>query len=398
MTNGTNDREELKGFLEAEFAAVEETGVVSGVILYHHAHTGAVEVHNMKVGHGKWNKPAEMAHTFDSVAVRHARGIAGGGAQQFELSVIRGDGERASAVLPFVRVGPSSFTGPGGSLATEPPTPIGLTQQSQRWGEQITQMAFAAMQHLSNAQQRAIDGREASNERLEKINADLWIACKALLLELDKRRHDEKMSELSAARLAEFQKQAMILAPALINMMAGKEVFPLSAADTSTLDTIAAFATPDDLRMLTAGLAAKPGGAEIAAVLADRFDQYHKRKATEAAAEQRLLRNLPDRSYEEAERDAAGEAIRALRGQPAGAIEPRPAPKALNGHSTHTGVVPKTPGTDPDTVKSEDTELVEGLVARVPEGQLDMLTEVLGAADPEFGAKLKARLAALKKR
>lgn len=380
--SGTNDRDEIKNFLAEQFDTVEEAGELACVVMYHHAGQGEVELHSMKTGHTKWKNPEQMAYTFDAIAVRHARGISGGGGQQFELRVTRGTEGRPTAVLPFLRVGaPNLGMGSGNSLATEPPTPTGLTQQAQRWGEQITQQTFAQIAHLQTSQQKALDARDTKIEAMEKINGELWIACKGLLLELDKRRHAEKLAELSAARMAEFQKQVMMLAPALLNMMAGREVFPLNAADTSTLDTIAAMASGEDLRMLTSVLSQKEGGAAIAATLTDRFDQYHKRKAAEAATEKRLLNELPDRSYEEAERDAAGEAIHALRssGRNGHSAPAQPAPKVLQQrpHVDQPGDATGTSG----PVMSDD--LLDIILATVNEDEVAMLATMLAAKRPD---------------
>jgi hypothetical protein len=397
--NGANDREEIRQFLDEQFGAIEESGAIAIVGMVHHAHSGPVDLHSMKVGHGKWGNAEAMAHVFDSMAQRHARGINGGGAQQYEIAICRGNDGRPTALLPFVRVGSPNIMGSNGSLATEPPTEMGLRQQAQRWGEQLTQSTFTMNQHLLHSQQAAIDSRDRKIGEMEKTNADLWIACKGLLLELDKKRHEDRMGELTAARIAEFQKQAMALAPAILNMMAGKEVFPLSAADTSLIDGIASWATPEDVRGITAMLATKPGGEKLSAILMDRYDAYYRRKAAEAEAEKRLMRDLPNRTYEEAERDAAGEAIKALRGT--GTVG-GPEPKALNGHTnSHSNGHVVEQATSHVIVEaaatSADTGLLTDLVERVPAGQLDMLVGVLGGSDPEFARRLKERLEVLKK-
>lgn len=388
-----NDRAQIQEFLQEQFSAVEESGEVAIVGLVHIAHSGPAELHAMKKGHGKWGNAEEMAATFDSIATRHARGIVGGGLQQFEIRIVRGAGGIPTTVLPFMRTAPMGHgIGTQGSLATEPPTELGLRQQAQRWGEQITQMTFSQIEKVFQALNKIIEGLQSRVAESETTNRELWLACKTLLLELDKKRHSEKLAELSAARMAEFQKQAMTLAPALINMMAGKEVFPLSAADSATLDTIAAFATPDDVRMLTAGLAAKPGGAEIAAVLAERFENYHKRKASEAQAEKKMLAEVaggPERSYEEADRDAAGVAIHALKGQaPPMELE---LPK-LNAKAT-AEVLQATDVSIPSSEEGppEDTRLLDELFESVQPGQIGMLVSVLGAENPKLAERLKAR-------
>ncbi len=393
--SGSNDRDAIQQFLEEQFGMIEGDGAVSIVGLVHYAHTGEVQIHAAKTGQAHWGKPDEMARTFDALATRHARGVVGGGAQQYQITVCRGTDGRPTSVLPFVRVGARNIAGPEGSLATEPPTPMGLTQQAQRWGEQITQMAFHGMGQLQHSQQRALDARDSKIENMEKINADLWLACKNLLLELDKRRHDERMSEIAAARMAEFQKQVMTLAPALVNMMTGKEIVPLSAADTSILDTIAAFATPDDVRLITAGLATKEGGATIASTLQDRFNQYHRRKAEQDAVEKRLMAGLPARSYEEAERDAAGEAIRALRGAP---VETKALPtgKTANGVNGANGANGHVETATSDT-PVDGEKLWDDLFTSAEPGKIEMLIGVLGSAQPGLADRLRARFEASKK-
>jgi hypothetical protein len=395
--SGTNDRDEIKNFLNEQFDAVEEGGELAAVVMYHHAGTGEIELHSMKTGHTKWKNAEAMAYTFDAIAVRHARGISGGGGQQFDLRVTRGTEGRPSAILPFIRVGaPNLGAGSMGGLSTEPPTPTGLTQQAQRWGEQITQQTFAQIAHLQVSQQKALDARDTKIEAMEKINGELWIACKGLLLELDKRRHAEKLAELSAARMAEFQKQVMMLAPALLNMMAGREVFPLNAADTATIDTIAAMASGEDLRMLTSVLSQKEGGAAIAATLTDRFDQYHKRKAAEAATEKRLLNELPDRTYDEAERDAAGEAIHALRSNGAGNGAPQgPTPKALQQRAHIEPAAQANGGSQPMT-----DDLLDIILATVNEGEVEMLATMLAAKrpdQPDLAQRIRERFEASRK-
>ncbi len=390
--SGANDREEIKNFLEEQFAIVEEDGAVTLVTLVHHAHTGAVDLHNMKVGHGKWTKADEMAHTFDGLAVRHARGIVGGGAQQYELSVCRGTNSRPTAVLPFVRVGSANITGPGGSLATEPPTPMGQVQQGMRMGEQVVQGMIGQINPTFRVQGELIDRLMRRLAEVDQENRELWIACKDLLLDLHKTRHAEKLQELNAARLAEFQKQAMTLAPALLNMMAGREVFPLSTADTAILDTIAGWASPEDIRMITGVLANKDGGPAIASALTERFDLYHKRKIAEAATEKRLIDGLPARTYEEAERDAAGEAMQALRGPRSEVLKALGEGRKSNGANGGNGHADAERPT-----RAEDEKLWDDFF-NLAGVQTDVLLNMMEEKDPDLTRRLRARLETFRKK
>lgn len=401
--NGTIDKDEMRMFLTEQFEVVEETGGVSIVSLMHHAHTGPIELLSLKTGHPKWNNPEGMATLFDAYAARHAKGVVGGGAQQYELTVCRGGDNRPSSVLPFIRVGATNVTGPSGSLATEPPTEIGRLQQAQRWGEQITQMTFQSLAGLQHSQQAAIDARDRRINEVEKTNGELWIACKQLLLELDKQRHDVRMQELAAMRAAEFQRHLMALAPALINMMTGKDVFPSIMAEESVFEGLAAGSTPEQIRAFTAFVSTQvKNGEYLAGVINDRYQKYHDKQARLQAEEKRLMRMTPGApSYDEAERDAAGEAMRVLKGESPTAPKLPPAakeaPKGSNGGTEVTKEATNGTSGDVTATPSKDTALIERLFAKVPEGMIGALAATLAAEDPELAQMIQARYAEGKK-
>jgi hypothetical protein len=400
--NGGNDRETIRQWLESEFAAVEESGAVAIIGMVHHAHSGPAQLHAMKVGHSKWGDADAMAHTFDSIASRHARGVSSGGAQQYELSICRGSDGRPTTVLPFVRVGSPNITGPSGSLATEPPTTVGQVQQGMRQAELVVQGMLGQIHPTFRVQGDLIDKLMKRLSEVDQENRELWVAAKGLLMELMKEKHADKMRELMAARMTEFAKHVMRLAPALLNMMTGREVFPLSPADTGILDTIAALATPEDVRALSAVLMTKGDeGAALATVLTDRFSTYHKRRKEEETAEQRLIAGLPARSYEEAERDAAGDAMRVLRG--GGGPKALPA-NGKSGGGSSAGLA-KTNGnghadvsTTPTSPGSEGDQLWQDVFNQVPADMIHMLASGLGTQDPELSKRVLAAYEASKKK
>ena len=394
-----NSRDELRDWLREQISCVEQEGGLGVLCLQHFNAAGQPqEVHSLssKTPGSAWGDAERLADLFDSISSRFARGLQG--SQQFMISAVWGvsSGKAPTRTLPFLRAG-ASHVGPSG-LSTEGPSDIGRTMQAMRSGEQLTQGTFSMNDRLLHSQQAAIDARDRYIEKKERENAELWLGLKSVTIELDQRRHGEKLAELSAARMAEFQKQVMMLAPALLNMMAGREVFPLNAADTATLDTIAAMASGEDLRMLTSVLSQKEGGAAIAATLTDRFDSYHKRKAAEAATERRLLNELPDRTYDEAERDAAGDAIRILKGRPHDEPKTLP-PNGTNGHGASHGknvLGGIQEASSPSA--SDDGELIADLFGGLPEAQIAMLIGVLGADKPDLAARLKTRLAVFKEK
>ena len=404
--SGSNDREEIKRFLEEQFDALEEGGAVSSVGLVHHAHSGPVELHSMSTGHGKWKNAEAMSFTFDMIATRHAKGVSSGGAQQYEIAVARGGDRKQTSVLPFVRVGSANLVGPNGSLATEPPTQTGMTSQSMRLLEQFAQGSFAQNRDNIETLKFLIKELLAGRGELEANNRDLWVNLKMVLMELQKQTHEQRLKEITAMRMAEFQKQVIKLAPALLNMMAGREVFPLSTADTGFIELVASAATPEDVRMLQAAVQGRPGGAHISAVLADRFEQARKRLAEEATNEARLMSGLGTKTYEEAERDAAGLAMRVLRGQkleelPEGIaaraearlratpVAPASEGTKTNGHTPGAENVSSTP--------HEDTTLLDAFF-NLWGDKTEMLLGMLAEKDERLAERMRARHEILKKK
>ncbi len=412
----SNDRDKITEWLREEFEVVEERGEVSAVVLVHIAHSGETQMHQFLPQNANWKKPEEMARVFDSVATRHAKGIVGGGQQQYQLMMTRGTDATTTSVLPLIRFGASNLMGPQGSLSTEAPTPMGMAQQTMRHQELMIQGSFEKDRIVFHEMRVQLQELRADNRLLRQENLEVWMGAKDLALELIKRREDERQREINARRMAEFQKQAMKLAPALINMMAGKEVFPLSRADSDMIDAIAELASPDEIHMLTAGLQQKEGGQQLAALLVSRFDDFRKRKSAEEAAEARLLKELPKRSYEEAERDAAGEAMQMLAGKTPGLKSLRQLVEGTrlnggesngaNGHTAEAKAEPVAseapaegvmePASEPaaEAAADDDRALLDDFFGTVPAAQFHMLASVLGEGHPQLAERLKRRHAA----
>ena len=137
----SNDREVMREWIAEQFAAVEETGAVSGIALIHYAGGGTqeIELHSMRAGTPQWSNADGMADVCDRIAMRHASGLAG--TQTFQLVAVFGGQTKASRFLPFSRAGMLSITAGGGTgvggLMSEPPTPTGVMSTAQRWGEEV---------------------------------------------------------------------------------------------------------------------------------------------------------------------------------------------------------------------------------------------------------------------
>ena len=131
---------------------------------------------------------------------------------------------------------------------------MGQTSQAMRLLEQFAQGSFAQNKDNIETLKFLLKELIMRLKDTEENNRDLWVNLKGVLIELQKQTHEQKLKEITAQRMAEFQRQVIKLAPSLLNMMAGREVFPLSTADTQLIETIAEVATPSDLQMLQAGV------------------------------------------------------------------------------------------------------------------------------------------------
>lgn len=396
-------REDIRSWLSETVPEVTEDGTPSAIALVHLNGYGQEEpVHVYKSNVAKWGDIDHMTEVFARMAERHARGIAG--AQSFKLQALYGQGGVPKKIFPFTMAGALAFGAlPGGGLATEPPTAVGQVSQGMRMGELVVQGMLSQIQTVFRTHGEIIAADRLRIKELEVENREMWLALKEVLMKLQEQRHDMRMKELAAARMAEFQKQIMKLAPSLLNAMAGKEVFPMSAADTELLDLIAMVASPDDIKGLTVMLKSKgvEGADALAAALNERFLQARKRKDAELAEEKRLLSDSPSRSYEEGEMSAMGRALKALKGQEAPEV-PKEEPKQLQ-NKTGASQGPNESHTAPtqterEAVVVEDKYrgLLADLVARIPEGEVDMLVGFLGKDDPEFAQRLKETLEELR--
>lgn len=390
-------RDDVRDWVSEQKTCVEQTGELSALVLCHFNGSGAEQqIYGItsKSPPEIWGDAERLANVIDQAATRHAKGMPG--SQQYELRAIFGDAVQPSRFLPFQRMGNVMGVGPQG-LGTEPPTEIGQRMQGMRHAEQTTQMMLGYGSKVMHSQQAAIDSRDKMILDLQKQNGELMVALQTCVTKMMQDQHSMRMQELENARKAEFQKQLMHLAPALLNTIAGKEIFPQSTEDTSIITFIAENISDDEVRLLTAGLANKPGGDKVAAVLVDRFGRHKRKLQEERAADRRLLNETPLQRvlYDDAEADAMGNALRVLGGK---ALPPSPSAngtpaKILQAVSETKSLPPAEKVDSPQEVPQQnpDEKLWDDLFAATPDPQAEMLFSVLAGQHPELANRLRDR-------
>jgi len=420
-----NNRDTIHQWLTEQLEVVEEQGALSIVSLAHIDGTGTDrELYSMKSGSPKWNNVDEMTDLFWTSASRHAKGLPGH--QQFVLNAIFGSHGKPTRFLPFGLVGQVQLgTAGGGTMApymsTEGPTPTGQMMQSMRLQEMLVQASFADRNHVSRVLLEFIDKIVAENAQIKKENGELWLALREQFTKMltDARTH--QMDLLKFMRTTEMQRRLMTLAPAILNMLAGREIFPRTVEDTAIMQGIAELVDESTLDKLLMTLSTKPEATELVNVITLRLAAIRAQKAEDKEAERKLIKQATGGTYEEAERDASGETVRELLKfgrPPTGPMAPEltqgtPGPKVLakvmeaqdtlvktgkppqasqvngNGHGPHAP--PEAPSTD-------DARFIAALLGDCSESDMQMLTAFLsGSGKADLAQEAMRRFQSLKK-
>ena len=83
------DQDEMAVWLKEQFEAVEEEGALAALVLFHYsaANMDISEIDGIRSNQTNlgWNDSEKLSARFGSVSQRHARGISGGGQQQFQI-------------------------------------------------------------------------------------------------------------------------------------------------------------------------------------------------------------------------------------------------------------------------------------------------------------------------
>ena len=205
------------------------------------------EVHTVKLGGPKQWTPRELAALFQSKAEAYSQNIPG--VQAFALLAFYGGREEAEAKHRFNIMGESEY-GDSGVGVTEAPDGKGLLAQGMRHLEVSTQMMLKQMGVVLEASNRTIALLTDQNEKLMAENHEALTVVKEIVLGQQTAVHQHKMEQLQHARSTEERRKWLTFAPALINTLLGRDIFPQSTADTALVETIAEALTEDDIRKL----------------------------------------------------------------------------------------------------------------------------------------------------
>jgi hypothetical protein len=272
-----------------------ERGDLSALHLVHMKGTTADPLHEITLGKRTYT-PQQLAEIFERKANSYAQDLPG--VQTFCLWAFFGDKTKPGAQHPFAIEGEPAPNG----LGTEGPHPQGLTQQAMRH----TEVMFGAMSRQTQALFHMMQGMAAMVVRENETLRAQSVADREALMGLiqDKMLNDHKIhieeSRLSQAN--EDRKALLKYAPALLNTIMGKEVFPQSTADSALLETLVEGLAdlPQEKLMMLAEFV-KP---EMLGPLMARATSVIEKRKEEASKLHALAKTIVT---DNPERDAAGE-------------------------------------------------------------------------------------------
>jgi hypothetical protein len=186
------------------------------------------------------NEPAAIAARFRHKAQTFAQDLVG--VQTFCVLAFYGETNEPGAKHPFTTSGQLDFNG----LATEGPTEAGQKQQNMRLTEAIVQGSFRQNATTFDMMIRMFDTMTRVNAKLVEQNNDAFEMLKEVSMarmtdnnDFQLKMHDRKM----IGKMIE-------MAPALVNNMAGHDIFPENTADSALLEAIADELTPEKIMAL----------------------------------------------------------------------------------------------------------------------------------------------------
>ncbi len=191
-----------------------------------------VEVHNYKVG-GKKFTENEIGKLLRGKAEAFAQDLAG--TQTFWLLAFYGGANQPGAKHPFTVTGEEDRA----LGATEGPTGQGLVQMAMRHAEMTAQLGFRQQAMLFQQSQNMIEFLARENHTLKSENQDMFGIFRQMAMETATANDERQAKHLAFQRATDERKALLKFAPALVNTITGKEVFPESTADTALVETIA---------------------------------------------------------------------------------------------------------------------------------------------------------------
>lgn len=215
------------------------------LVLMHQNGNKAVEIAKFPIGSARPSTGEEIWGYFKGRAETHAQELPG--IQYYNILALCEGSQEPFSQQSFKEGGAEDSHG----LATEGPTPTGIVQQMMRHTEAMartsTQFSGELFTHMTNMIGRLTD----QNEKLMDRHTEVLDLAEKILLERASDTFKKEIEIRTHDRNTKLMTEFMEVAPALINTVTGKEVFPQSSADKVLIDKLADSLTVDQVQGLS---------------------------------------------------------------------------------------------------------------------------------------------------
>lgn len=237
---------------------------------------GTEHVHSVSLS-GKTHDAGKLAEAFRYRIEGFAQGF-GRGTQTFRMLAFYG-GDKEPKASHNLRTLDGDLIHSEDAGTVEGPTEKGMMSQLMRHLEHKDGMIMDFWR--ATVADAVRDRRELQAE----VNESYKIV-REMMMDMDTRRHQQRMEQEQYARTTQERKALMGMVPAITNGLTGKEIFPKESADTVLVETMARKLTPDQVEGLVAmGIIPR----ELQSVVVARILEVRERDE----AERRELARMP---------------------------------------------------------------------------------------------------------
>lgn len=195
----------------------------------------------------------EIASRFDARIKERIRDMSG--VQQCALLAFYGTSSEPGAQRPFTLTGVLEHPG----LVTEPPTGTGVLTQVMRQNELLLSSMVTGMRGMTEGYQQlaksALEREAMATEEISRLRnelSDAWNIVRNIGVQAQSENLDREIKLKKEERTNTLIERVMKWAPALINTITQKQVFPQTSHDTALVEGLLSEMQPEHIQMLSA--------------------------------------------------------------------------------------------------------------------------------------------------
>jgi hypothetical protein len=209
------------------------------------------EIKTIQLGNKQW-EPKDLSATFEQIAEEECAGYPG--MHAFVLMAFNPecpDKDRPLGSLTFrIQGGSNLEEDQGGYVGTEPPTQGGITTMLMRHIEAVQRIAQQQTQAAFNVLSKTCETLSSANSSLAEENLKAVELAKEAFTSMKREDLEIAQEQSKQETRKALVQRALTIGPGLINQLAGRQILPVSTADTEIIEGLAKSITDDQLGKL----------------------------------------------------------------------------------------------------------------------------------------------------